>query len=254
MSRREELIQELTSIFGTNFSITRGTVVPTVNDVALDNVAIDIDAAILFIDIKGSTHIVNAIQRETAAKLYKAFLKGVTRIARHNEGHIRSFNGDGVLIFFAGVGKCDSAVKSAMEMKHFLTEDLMPHFNRIKSQNQQLSSMHFDFGIGITTGDILVIKGGIGGENNRDLVWVAKETNHAVKLAEQSNGNYHIHISSGVFSQLSDGNKYKTTPAFANPLVSVLKLRTELWESSLPPISMGLMPLVYKTSYLLNIE
>src|SRR6266568_884652 len=135
MTRREELIQELTAIFGTDFIITQGTVVPTVTDVGLDNVAKDINAAILFIDIKGSTHIVNAVQRETAAKLYKAFLKGVTRIARHNDGHIRSFNGDGVLIFFAGEGKCDKAIKSAMEMKHFLTNDLLPHFNRIKSQN-----------------------------------------------------------------------------------------------------------------------
>ncbi len=254
MTRREELLQELNSIFGTNFVINPGFVVPTVNDVALDNVAKDINAAILFIDIKGSTHIVNAVQRETAAKLYKAFLNGITRIARYNDGHIRSFNGDGVLIFFAGVGKCDKAIKSAMEMKHFLTNDLMPHFFRIKSQNQQLSSMEFNFGIGVTTGDVLVIKAGIGGENNRDLVWVAKETNHAVKLAEQSGGEYHIHISSGVFSELSEDYKYMMSPATESPLLNLLRFRTDIWETTLPPISMGLIPLIYKTKRYLPIS
>ena len=253
MTRREQLIQEIINIFGTNFSITKGTVVPTLNDVALDNVAKDIEAAILFIDIKGSTHIVNAVQRETAAKLYKAFLKGITRIARYNNGHIRSFNGDGVLVIFAGEGKCDYAVKSAMEMKHFLINDLIPRFNRIKSQNQQLSSMQFNFGIGIATGDVLVIKAGIGGENNRDLVWVAKETNHAVKLAEQSNGNYHIHISNSVFDQLSEKYKYEISPATKSSL-SFLKLKKACWETTMPPISMGLFSVIYRTTYLLRIS
>lgn len=251
MARRQELIDELTSIFGTNFTITPGTVVPTVNDVALDNVAKDIDVTILFIDIKGSTHIVNAVQRETAAKLYKAFLKGVARIARHNDGHIRSFNGDGVLIFFAGVGKCDKAIRSAMEMKYFLTKDLMPHFNRIKSRNQQLSGMEFNFGIGVATGDVLVIKAGIGGENNRDLVWVAKETNHAVKLAGQSNNGYHIHISNEVYSQLSNFYKYKDNQAIAEGLAPLF--RTNIWESILAPTTMGILPGVYRTSHHIEI-
>ncbi len=246
MTRNEELTQDTTTIFDTTFTVTPGVVVPTVNDVSLDNNAKDIEAAMLFIDIKKSTHIVDMVQRETAARMYKAFLKGVTRIALANGGDVRSFNGDGVLAVFVGVGKCDNAVRAAMEMKHFFQQTLMPRLEKYKLSNQALRSIQFDFGIGIDLGDILVIKAGIGGENNRDLVWVGSATNHAVKLAAQANGIYHIHISAAIYSKLSDIMKYKEEPAFGN-LATLF--RKEMWVSHLPLILNGYFGQVYATSY-----
>ncbi len=249
MSLLTELTEDTVTIFDTAFTITPGIVVPTVSDLSFDNTAKDLSATVLFIDIKGSTHIVNAMQRTTAAKMYKAFLKGVTKIARTNMGDVRSFNGDGVLVIFAGNGKSNNAVRAAMEMKYFFQDILTPRLNRYKSQNLQLQSVVFDFGIGIDSGNILVTKAGIGGEDNRDLVWVGNATNHAVKLAEQSSGENHINISTAVYNEITvDNLKYVTHSAFGT-LASYL--RTSLWTQTLPliaslPLSMGS---IYTTTY-----
>jgi class 3 adenylate cyclase len=247
MPRNDELILDTDSIFDTNFTITNGTSVPTVGDLTFDNVAKDIPVAMLFIDIKGSTHIVNAVQRTTAAKMYKSFLKGVTKITLANDGDVRSFNGDGVLAVFAGPGKSNNAVRAAMEMKYFFQQILTPKLERYKRQNRQLQNIKFDFGIGIDLGDILVVKAGIGGENNRDLVWVGSATNHAVKLAEQSNGNNHIHISSAVYNEITANNLlYVTAQALSGLLPPI---RTLIWQTTLPLISSGHFGIVYTTSY-----
>ncbi len=243
MSRHAEITQDTNTIFDTTFTVTKGLVVPTVADLTFDNVAKDIPATMLFIDIKGSTHIVNAVQRATAAKMYKAFLKGVTKVARANSGDVRSYNGDGVLVVFAGVGKSNNAVRAAMEMKYFFQQILTPRLNRYKVNNQQLQNIKFDFGIGLDIGDILVIKAGIGGENNRDLVWVGRATNHAVKLAEQSNGENHIHISQGVYHELTVDNL-----RFVNNRTFTI-LKTPIWTQTLPLITAFSLGSVYTTTY-----
>jgi class 3 adenylate cyclase len=42
--------------------------------------------------------------------------------------------------------------------------------------------MDFNFGIGIDVGNILVVRAGIKGEDNSDLVWAGNATNISVKL------------------------------------------------------------------------
>lgn len=251
MSRNEELIQAIDEIFDINFTIDSGTVVPTVDDLTFDNVARDILATILFIDIKGSTHIVEAIQRETAAKMYKAFLKGVTSIARTNDGDIRSFNGDGILVVFVGLDKANNAVRAAMEMKYFFQEILTRKINSYRPQNTQLRNIQFDFGIGIDQGNILVIKAGARGENNRDLVWVGKVTNRAAKLSERSNQQNHIYITQAVYGNITDNNLLYTTN-ITGPLEQLF--RTDIWTSTLPLHITSLPELEYTTIYRMPIS
>ena len=182
--------------------------VPDVGDLAFGKSGKEIELAMLFIDIRESTTIVDGFRRVTAARMYKSFLWGVAQIARANSGELRSFNGDGVLMAFSGDAKCSNAAKAALQMSWFVKNTLKPKLEAYFSNNNQLSDMEFDFDVGVDVGKVLVVRGGIRGENNNDLVWVGNATNHAVKLSSVTDDGYHIFISEAVFKKLNDSSKY----------------------------------------------
>ncbi|HVL69289.1 MAG TPA: adenylate/guanylate cyclase domain-containing protein [Vicinamibacterales bacterium] len=194
--------------FSGKYTVTDTEKIPSVEDLTFGKNGKKIELAMLFIDIRESTAIVDATRRVTAARMYKTFLWGVTKIARENDGEICSFNGDGVLAAFAGGMKRTNAAKAALQMRWFGTELLKPKMDEYFEENTQLQGKEFDFGIGIDSGDVLVVRGGIRGENNNDLVWVANATNYAVKLSKEGSSPYYVCISERVYDNMKDSSKY----------------------------------------------
>lgn len=207
MSLKEELKQEVNNFFDGKYEVVEGTVIPSVDDVQLGKHGKELELAMLFIDIRESTKITNGFRRETAAKMYKSFLWGIAKIARSNDGELRSFNGDGVLVVFIGDNKRTNAAKAALQMSWFCKEVIRPKLKTYFENNQQLQGFKFNFGIGIDVGKVLVVRGGIRGENNNDLVWVGDATNCAVKLSSLSNLNYNIYISEDVYKYMHKSSK-----------------------------------------------
>lgn len=214
MATKEEIIKGVDDFFGGDYDITEGRVIPDVADVALGKIGKEIELAMLFIDIRESTKIVDGLRRTTAARMYKSFLWGVSKIARLNDGELRSFNGDGVLVAFIGDNKRTNAAKAALQMSWFAQKVLKPKLDAVFQNNQGLSGqgIEFDFGIGIDVGKVLVVRGGIRGENNNDLVWVGNATNYAVKLSGLSKEGYHIYISEDVYKNMNKSSKLGGSP------------------------------------------
>lgn len=204
-STLSEMVDEL---FEEDIDVTQGQVVPKTEDIAFGNTGTELELAMLFIDIDQSTLIVDSLRRKTAAKMYKAFLSGVTRIVKANDGEVRSFNGDGVLAVFHGGSKCNNSAKAAMMMVYFMNSILKPKMDRIFSNNQAMQGFQFGYGIGIDVGKVLIVKGGYRGDNNHDLVWVGDATNRAVKLSKRTNGLNKIHISRAIYANLVDRQKF----------------------------------------------
>ncbi len=229
-----EMVDE---IFGENIIVTPGQIVPETKDVTFGNTGTELELAMLFIDIDQSTLIVDGLRRKTAAKMYKAFLEGVARIVKENDGEVRSFNGDGVLAVFAGSRKRNNSVKAAMMMVYFMDAILKPKVDAIFAQNQAMRGFQFGYGIGIDVGNILIVKGGYRGDNNNDLVWVGDATNRAVKYSKRSNGDNKIHISKDVFGGLNDDLKF----------VQQTWLRLDMWTLALA--SIYTMDEIYTTRY-----
>ncbi len=192
MPTNQDLITAVDDFFKGDYQITNGTAIPDVEDIALGKVGREMELAMLFIDIKESTKIVDSFRRQTAAKMYKSFLYGITRIARANSGQLRSFNGDGVLVVFAGSYKRNNAVKAAMQMSYFCSEILKKKVDSYLNDHSVEDDLNFGFGIGIDIGDVLIVRGGIRGENNNDLVWVGNATNYAVKISGLATSNYKV--------------------------------------------------------------
>ena len=205
---KADIEQAVKDIIDTNFEVTDITKVPDLEDTRLtfSNKGLRFEATTLYIDMRGSTSILNNHNRTSVAKLHKAYFHIIVKIAKSLGGEVRSFNGDGMLVFFQGTSKntLSDAVKSAMKMKYMLTQNEI-----ITKKLEKYSSINF--GIGIDDGKILCSKVGLSGTNNRDLVWIGNAVNKSVKIGDNLESPYHIGISSYVYNNLKDDVKYHVT-------------------------------------------
>lgn len=217
----ENIINTINNFFKGSYDVKSGNTIPDVGDLDFAKKGRELELAMMFIDIRESTKIVDGFRRITAAKMYKSFLWGVAKIARLNGGELRSFNGDGVLIAFIGDSKCTNAAKAALQMSWFCKKVLKPKLDQYFKENNELKNIDFDYGIGIDVGKILVVRGGIRGENNNDLVWVGNATNYAVKLSSIPDDGYCIFISDDVYKALNNSSKIG-----GNPKVTMWENRT----------------------------
>lgn len=248
MVTNEQLINATNSFFDGDYEIIQGRTIPRASDLQFGKTGKLVDLAMLFIDLHKSTKIVDGFRLQTAAKMYQSFLYGITQISLRNNGEVRSFNGDGVLVTFYGDTMRNSAVKAALQMSYFVKKILRPKIHAYFSRNTQLQNLNFNFGIGIDHGKVLVVRGGIRGENNNDLVWISNATNYAVKLSELAKTptplpvlnvatKPNIFITNRVYNALGENLKF-----IKNPIVFGIK--TPIWQK----VKWN-EELVYKTSH-----
>ncbi|MEC9408349.1 MAG: adenylate/guanylate cyclase domain-containing protein [Pseudomonadota bacterium] len=196
------------SIVDTRFEVTDVTIVPDIDDSRLTfgNTGLKFTATVLYIDMRGSTELLNKHNRTTTAKLHMIYFHTIVSIANSLGGAVRSFNGDGMLVFFQGNTKASlsTAVKAAMQMCYMLTHS----DSKVRTYLEKYSAINF--GIGLDHGNILCTKAGKSGSNNRDLVWLGNAVNKSVKVGDKLSDPYHVGISSYVYSNLQDHVKYHT--------------------------------------------
>lgn len=202
---KQGIIDKVKEIIDSNFETIDISYVPDIDNSSLTfgNKGLRFEATTLFIDMRGSTDVLNKHNRSSMAKIYKCYFHTIVTIAKSLGGEVRSFNGDGMLVFFPGTSKhtLNNAVKAAMKMKYMLSID-----EGVKKKMDTYSSP--DFGIGIDYGKILCTKVGIAGNNNRDLVWVGNAVNKSVKIGDKQMAPNHIGISKYVYDNLIDEVKF----------------------------------------------
>jgi class 3 adenylate cyclase len=200
MPLTEDLLQEGHEILDGPFTVSPGRAIPSVQDIALGtNEGRQLRLVALFVDIRKSTAIVHHLGLVRAARVYKAYMRAVTRIVRARSGELLSFNGDGVAAGFVGDDAPTEACLTAMNLYWFLERILKPRVDATLRQFHAPPELSFDFGIGVEVGDVLVVRGGIRGNDNSDLVWAGNPVNYAVKLSSLGTLPYSIHISNNVF-------------------------------------------------------
>lgn len=208
MSLKEDIKNKAREIRYSDFSKKLTNSVPNINTSSLTFgcTGLTFPATVLYIDMRGSTKVLNIHQRRVVAKIHMIYYYAICRIAKYDGGEIRSFNGDSLLVFFYGNGMdiTRKAVKSAMKMHYAITQIV----------NDTLSAYtDIDFGIGIDYGEILATKVGLGGsEDNKDLIWIGNAVNRATKISDECRSPYHIGISDTVYSRLDEtliGHKEK---------------------------------------------
>lgn len=148
-------------------------------------------AVVLYVDMRSSRKILDEATSFISVKAHRGFLRSVVDCVEAQDGHFRSFNGDGALAFFRGTNASSRAVCAAMQLKAYVREI---------NKTLQSKGVSIDFGVGIGQGEVDVAKSGKAGDDNtkQDLIWIGYPVYVAVELSDRAGGSYNLWISKSV--------------------------------------------------------
>lgn len=163
--------------------------VPVDSDITDSNKVYKGEVSILFADMRNSTKFTDDNSAKTVVKVYRSFLKTITRAIRVCHGNVRDFIGDGVLAVFSDKEideeKISSAEQATMAGKVICT--LIDYC--LNPKLKEKFDIVIGYGIGICTGTVLATKVGMRGneknpylENETGTIWIGSCTNYASKF------------------------------------------------------------------------
>ena len=214
MVTKADLQTGINNILGTPLQIVNGRVVPESKDIAFLNGAVRLDATYLYSDLADSSKIAQVLDQQLTAKIIQSFVNSATNLLKARGGEIRSFDGDRVMAIFIGDQKNEQATRGALEIQYAVREIIWPSvLNKWPTINQYWTMKH---GTGIATGQALLVRGGVRGDN--DIISVGDAPNVAAKLSELR-GNYSTFITDNVYNQLPASMKPANVWYRLNPLL-----------------------------------
>ncbi|WP_432791419.1 adenylate/guanylate cyclase domain-containing protein [Brevibacterium sp. K11IcPPYGO002] len=175
-------------IFAAAWNISNGTVVPKTEDVVMKNGGRLVDATYLYADLAGSTKLAHTLKKEASATIIRAYINSASRILRHCGGNIRSFDGDRVMAIFMGSDKNVKAVRAALGINWAVYRVIQPAIEAKWTDVSQ--SYTINHGVGIDTGEALIVRGGV--RDNNDLISIGDAPNDAARLSEHRKWNTNI--------------------------------------------------------------
>lgn len=174
-----EIEKNMRAVIDAWWNIREGRVVPETDDVTLRNGAVQIEATYLYADLANSSVMAHRLYKPVAAKIIRSFLDAASRIIKHFQGEIRSFDGDRVMGIFIGDSKNTNAVKAALGINWAVQKVLAP---KVYAKWNDVSDVPIGQGVGVATGQALIARGGVRHDN--DLISVGEAPNVAAKLSE----------------------------------------------------------------------
>ena len=169
--------------------ISFDTKVPVDDDITDSNKVYKGEVTILFADMRNSTKFTDENTAKTVVKVYRSFLKTITRAIRICHGNVRDFIGDGVLAVFSDK-EIDGQIISSAEQAVIAGKTICTLIDYcLNPKLQKKFNVVLGFGVGICTGTVLATKVGMRGneknpdvENETGIIWIGSCTNHASKF------------------------------------------------------------------------
>ena len=156
----------------------------------------------VFVDIRNSLKLFNndSIRKTTRAKIIRSFTSEVIEILRKNE-NLRDIGirGDCVFAIYTTPNYQDD----------YEVFDAVVYVNTFRKMLNSLLKKKglepIEFGIGVATGNDLVVKAGRNGTGINDLIWIGKAVTYASRFSSfaNKNGNSPIIVSDLFFENLS---------------------------------------------------
>lgn len=182
-----------------------GQKVPDTDDLPLKNLAVELDATVLYADLASSTKMVRDSKAWFAAEVYKSYLFCAAKIIRAQGGIVTAYDGDRVMGIFIGDSKNSNAAKCGLQInwasKHIVSAKL--------SEKYPKSTFTLKQRVGIDTSKLFIARTGIRGSN--DLVWVGNAANNAAKLAALD-PKYPTYVTEDVYKKLNVSSKFVGDP------------------------------------------
>lgn len=205
MSKSDDISKDIQSIIDKNWNKRNGNKIPSSEDISLAGGAVEIKATFLYADLANSSKMAKDLDRRITAKILKSFLSSVSKLIKHNNGKIVSFDGDRVLGVFYGGSKNSNSAICSLQINYIVKNIIKPKFEK-KYNAVKNASFSIRHGVGIDTGVVLAVRGGVRGNN--DLIWIGRSPNLAAKLSDLRETPNHSFITSSVYNKLSDKSKF----------------------------------------------
>lgn len=204
MAFKDDLANDVSKVLTATWDIRPGRVVPRTDSVKLTGGGVTLDAAVLYADLARSTTLAMQFDKKVAAKVAKCFMFACARIALHNNGNIRSYDGDRIMAVYLGDQKNTNAAKTALQINYAFRNIIKPKLhNQYPKLKNEFRLAHCT---GVDSGKLLIVRGGV--RDNNDLVWIGRAPNIAAKLSEFRNSPYHSYISARVYSKMLNSARY----------------------------------------------
>lgn len=198
MSLIGEVDLNITRILQNGVTVRDGRVVPKTEDVSLTSEAVKLEAAYVYADMADSSKLAQVALPWATGKIIQCYVNTAARTLRQYGGEIRSFDGDRVMAIFVGEDKETRAVRAALALNYLVEEVLHP---AIKERFEDISrSWVLKHGVGIDSGECLIMKAGV--RQHNDLVSVGGAPNIAAKLSE-IRGYASLYITEDVYTPMS---------------------------------------------------
>ncbi|WP_422772382.1 hypothetical protein ACN28C_04880 [Plantactinospora sp. WMMC1484] len=177
--------------------------VPSLQEVAAEPEAIELEAACVYFDVRKSSVIANVVGRQAAARLLGALVQGAALIAEQYGGRVCDMHGDAALIILAGDRRADRAVQVAIRIRRYLVDSLRPTLSQLlrRTNRPRSEELVFDAGIGVDIGRMYVLRVETAGMTG--AIWQGRCTNTAAKLANDTGSPCTVIITKEVFDALS---------------------------------------------------
>jgi class 3 adenylate cyclase len=204
MALSDDLENAVQTIISTAWDKRDGRKVPETEEVALAGGAVEIDATFLYADLADSSKMAKELDQRIAAKIIKSFLHCASKLIIACGGKIVSFDGDRVMGVFYGGSKNSSAAKCALQIKWSvdkIRETFEARYDSVKN-----ASFEIRHGVGVDTGKVLAVRGGVRGTN--DLIWIGRAPNLAAKMSDLREHPYSSFITAAIFNTLNEESKY----------------------------------------------
>jgi adenylate cyclase len=100
MALKDDIKTKVKAILDEKFEVKDVTYVPKIDDPKLTfgNTGLKFTGSSLFIDLRGSTAVLNTHNKPIVAKLHMAFFHTIVKIANSLDGNVRSFNGNRIFM------------------------------------------------------------------------------------------------------------------------------------------------------------
>jgi len=200
MLNQDQLKQRIIEHLNNNYIRIPFEGIPTVDNLSDENQFIKKQLCTFCIDMRKSSDLIIEHDNLISGRVHSAFLSVVTSSVLKNGGRIRSFQGDSLLAFWENNNnQIHLALKSAIEIKKYLTDDFITEFSRFGEIN---------FGIGLDVGPVYIFKiGETYQANNNDLIFIGQSVNFAVAIANHAKGPFHIRVSNEYYELLRNNCK-----------------------------------------------
>jgi class 3 adenylate cyclase/uncharacterized protein (DUF427 family) len=150
----------------------------------------DIDAAIMFCDLRGSTRLEETLGRVAYIKLLNQFFETTSGIIQEHEGEILKFIGDAVLAVFPAGSDAKIACIQALQS----AKDIVARLNALAAED---GGHHCECAIGIAFGQVTY--GNVGSRERLDFTVIGRAANVAARLGDYGKNLGHaIVVSSDV--------------------------------------------------------